>query len=164
MKIKQAGTWRNIKSYVKANGSWFIPMRIMSKVAGVWKDDHLKGVLNSLYSGTITLGTFTSSYVGVGYASSVGSASPTATKFVNEMTVFITGNKPYYGAPAHQWIEMAVAGDIRHLEKQIGDITVNGIYGRLVSISVGGTGGSRTFLGWVFDRPLPLTGQWVVRT
>ena len=47
---------------------------------------------------------------------------------------------------------------------QIGDITVNGIYGRLVSVGLYTSGITRTFIGWVFDQPLPTSGQWVINT
>ena len=42
---------------------------------------------------------------------------------------------------------------------QIGDITVNGIYGRLVNVGLYTSEIPRTFFGWVFDQPLPSSGK-----
>lgn len=165
MKLKFNGVWKQSLLRIKHLGAWRSPYRTLIKRNGVWKDDHLKGILNTLYSGTIGVGTYATTYTVVGYSAGVaGSANPTTTKFVNSVRNLVTGSKPYYNAPPYQWLEMAVEGDIRHVANQIGDITINGIYGRLVNVGVGTSGTTRTFIGWVFDRPLPTSGQWVVNT
>lgn len=165
MKIKQSGVWKALSLRVKHLGSWRYPYRTLVKRNGVWKDDYLKGILSSLYSGTVGVGSTTTSYTAYGYsASGYGSTNNTSTKFVNAMQAVVTGSKPYYGAPPYQWLEMVVAGDIRHVANQIGDITINGIYGRLVNIGIGSSGTAKTFIGWVFDKPLPTSGQWVINT
>lgn len=123
-------------------------------------------MLNSLYNGTVNVGSSVgwdyTAYGWVGWG--FGTTNNNTTKFVNKVRAIITGDKPYYKAPPFQWLEMAVEGDIRHVANQIGDITVNGIYGRLVNVGVGTSGTTRAFIGWVFDRPLPTSGQWVVNT
>lgn len=53
MKVKQAGVWKTLSLRVKHLGSWRYPYRTLVKQNGVWKDDYLKGILSSLYSGTV---------------------------------------------------------------------------------------------------------------
>lgn len=152
--------------FIKQQGRWYYPYRTLVKRNGVWKDDYLRGMLNSLYNGTVNVGSSVGwDYTAYGWlVNGFGTTNNNTTKFVNKVTVIVTGTKPYYNAPPYQWLEMAVEGDIRHVANQIGDITVNGIYGRLVNVGVGTSGTTRTFIGWVFDRPLPTSGQWVVNT
>lgn len=166
MKLKFNGVWKQSLLRIKHLGAWRSPYRTMIKRNGVWKDDHLRGMLNSLYNGTVNVGSSVGwDYTAYGWlVNGFGTTNNTTTKFVNKVTVIATGTKPYYNAPPFQWLEMAVEGDLMGVANQIGDITVNGIAGRLVSISNGGSAGARTFIGWVFDQPLPTSGQWVINT
>lgn len=152
--------------FIKQQGRWYYPYRTLVKRNGVWKDDYLRGMLNSLYNGTVTVGSYGGwEYTAYGWAvGALGATNNDTTKFVNKARAFITGTKPYYSAPPLQWLELFVEGDLTGVANQIGDITVNGIYGRLVSVSNGNSGGASTFIGWVFDQPLPTSGQWVINT
>lgn len=150
---------------IKQQGTWYYPYRTLVKRNGVWKDDYLRGIRNNLYNGTVGVGSHSSSYVAYGYSASVfGSTNNIQTKFINEMAALVTGSKPYYNAPPYQWLEMVIVGDVRHIANQLGDITINGNYGRLVNIGVGSSSTNRTFIGWVFDKPLPTTGQWNINS
>ena len=166
MKLKFNGVWKQSLLRIKHLGAWRSPYRTMIKRNGVWKDDHLRGMLNSLYNGTVNVGSSAGwDYTAYGWMDwGFGTTNNNTTKFVNKVTVIVTGTKPYYNAPPYQWLEMAVEGDLMGVANQIGDITVNGIAGRLVSISNGNSAGANTFIGWVFDQPLPTSGQWVINT
>ena len=164
MKLKFNGMWKQSLLRIKHLCAWRSPYRTMIKHNGMWKDDHLIGMLNSLYNGTVNVGSSVGwDYTAYGWVvNGFGTTNNTTTKFVNKVAAIITGTKPYYNAPPFQWLEMSVEGDLMGVVNQIGDITVNGIAGRLVRTSYGGIPGARTFIGWVFDQPLPTSGQWVI--
>lgn len=164
MKSKISGSWKPVLHRVKTNIGWIKPFRTWLKVDGVWRDVY-RGILNTVYNGTVTLETWEAgsgdtTYTATGMNPTHGSLSQPLTLNGKNIRYIVTGDKALAGVDKYRWIEMSIYAD--SIDFELGDMSINGLVGVVTHRGISGSG--YVLLRWRFATNLPLTGKWVIKT
>lgn len=161
MKLNVSGLWKRVWPAIKVAGTWKLSKAVFVKVGGIWKQTVGVTPKNTVYNGTITVGSGTydgAPVYGYMFYATGGNASPNVTKQGAGM-YFITRGKTYLEAAPYYWAELCIQGDARSLD--IGNCSINGVVGEFLNLQYDESS-DVSYARWQFGAAVPSSGSWTV--